>query len=246
MTDEPAYDRLGIAYRNGRIPDPRWSKRIDEAIGSGQTILNVGAGTGSYEPADRYVLAVEPSTVMIAQRSLDAAPCLVAYAESLPIADAQFDLATAFVTLHHWADWRAGVREMKRVARRVAIVHFDPVSHANFWLVRDYFPEIALAWRDVPSVKDVTAAVDATNVREMPVPSDCLDGFLPAFWRRPQAYLDAETRRRMSGLQMLESYVLERGLRDLESDLTSGVWAARHAELTGLDELDIGWRLIEG
>ena len=244
MIEKPAYDRLGLDYCEGRTPDPRWFEQIKETIGTARTIVNVGAGTGSYEPSDRYVLAVEPSQVMIAQRPVGSAPCLVGYGEALPIANGQFDLATAFVTLHHWTDWRAGVREMQRVAGRIAIVHFDPLEHASFWLVRDYFPELVRQWENVPSVDDVANLVRAKSVRTMPVPFDCVDGFLPAFWRRPHAYLDHEIRRRMSGLQLLDEGVLERGLRELRNDLQSGRWMERHAALMDQTELDVGWRLI--
>lgn len=245
MSEQPSYERLGLRYAEGRASDPRWFGRIEETIGTARTIVNVGAGTGSYEPCDRYVLAVEPSKAMIAQRPVGAAPCLVGYAENLPIADRQFDLATAFITLHHWADWRAGVREMQRVARRIAILHFDPTLHASFWLVRDYLPELVRQWEDVPSVSDVAASIGATNVRAMPVPFDCVDGFLAAFWRRPQAYLDDEIRRRISGLQLLDERVLERGLRELTNDLESGAWAQRNAILLDRYDLDVGWRLID-
>ncbi len=246
MIEKPAYDRLGLGYRNGRAPDPRWSLAIGDAIGDAKTIVNIGAGTGSYEPTDRYVLAVEPSTVMIAQRPAGSAPAVVAYAESLPIASGQFDLATAFVTLHHWTDWRTGIREMRRVARRIVIVHFDPATHARFWLVRDYLPELATQWHAVPSIAEIAEAIDATNVRELPIPHDCIDGFLPAFWRRPHAYLDDEKRRSMSGLQLLDARTLERGLRTLRDDLESGAWATRNAAILDRRELDVGWRLIEG
>jgi SAM-dependent methyltransferase len=242
---EAIYERLGVGYAQGRRPDPRWQQAIDAALGSARTVLNVGAGTGSYEPADRYVLAVEPSATMIGQRPAQAAPALLASAESLPIADDQFDVAMALVTLHHWDDWRAGLREMQRVARRVVVLHFDADVHAGFWLARDYLPELAQVWHGLPSPQELAAQLGpAAEIRPLPVPWDCVDGFLPAFWRRPEAYLDPVVRRTMSGLQLLEPDVLARGIDALRRDLDDGTWQRRHRELLDLEELDVGWRLV--
>ena len=242
---EPVYDRIGVNYNRGRRADPRWQAALNDCLGTATTIVNVGAGTGSYEPADRYVLAVEPSGAMIAQRPQGAAPALQAHAENLPIADKQFDVAMALVTLHHWSDWQGGVREMLRVARRVVVLHFDPVVHTDFWLVRDYLPELVDAWVEVPSVQDVAAATGpAAEARVLPVPWDCVDGFLPAYWRRPEAYLDAEVRQTMSGLQLLDPDVLSRGISALQRDLADGTWRTRNKVLLGRDSLDVGWRLI--
>lgn len=165
------YERIGVGYAAGRRPDPRWQAALDAAVGHASTVLNIGAGTGSYEPSDRYVLAVEPSATMIAQRPAAAAPALMASAERLPVADGQFDVATGILTLHHWADWRAGLREARRVATRVVLVHFDPVRHLGFWLARDYLPELADVWRDVPSARAVATELGpAATVRALPVP----------------------------------------------------------------------------
>ncbi len=127
------YDRIGAGYARQRRPDPRWQAAIEAALGQSKTVLNIGAGTGSYEPGDRYVLAVEPSTTMIRQRQAGAPPAIEASAEDLPIADAQFDVAMAIVTIHHWRDWATGLREMLRVADRAVILHFDPILHGEFW-----------------------------------------------------------------------------------------------------------------
>lgn len=241
----PVYDRIGAGYVDQRRADPRWQAAVDAALGQSSTVLNVGAGTGSYEPDDRYVLAVEPSTTMIRQRSSGSAPALEAFAEDLPIADAQFDVAMAIVTIHHWQDWAVGVREMLRVAERAVILHFDPALHGDFWLVRDYLPELTEIWRDVPSVGDVAAKIGAnTVVHDLPVPWDCVDGFLPAYWRRPEAYLDPVVQQSMSGLQLLEPAVLSRGLARLRSDLQDGSWHRQNATLLKADVLDAGWRLI--
>jgi len=239
------YDRIGADYARQRRPDPRWQAAVEAALGQSKTVVNIGAGTGSYEPDDRYVLAVEPSTTMIRQRQAGAPPALQASAEDLPIADAQFDVAMAIVTLHHWRDWAAGLREMQRVADRAVILHFDPVLHGEFWLARDYLPELTEVWRDVPAVDEVAAKIGLnTVVRELLVPWDCVDGFLPAYWRRPEAYLDPVVQQSMSGLQLLEPTVLSRGLAKLRSDLQDGTWQRRNAPLLRADALDVGWRLI--
>ncbi|MDN5893778.1 MAG: class I SAM-dependent methyltransferase, partial [Nocardioides sp.] len=151
---DPVYDVIGVDYARQRRPDPRWQAEIDAVLGRSKTIVNVGAGTGSYEPDDRYVLAVEPSTAMIRQRRAGAPPALQASAEDLPIADAQFDVALALVTIHHWLDWEAGLREMRRVANRLVVLHFDPALHCDFWLVRDYLPELNEIWSAVPTVEE--------------------------------------------------------------------------------------------
>lgn len=214
-------------------------------LGAAATVVNIGAGTGPYEPADRYVLAVEPSGTMIEQRPPGAAPALQAAAEDLPVADRQFDVAMALVTLHHWADWTAGLREMQRVTRRVVVLHFDPVVHGQFWLVRDYLPELTAIWQDVPRPQQVAARLSpGAEVRELPVPWDCLDGFLPAYWRRPQAYLEPDIRQTMSGLQLLAPNVLARGLAALDADLQGNTWQRRNAHLMHEDTLDVGWWLI--
>ncbi len=239
------YDRLGVGYADQRRPDPRWQSAIDAALGRAETVVNVGAGTGSYEPRHGRVLAVEPSATMIGQRGPGAGPAVRGWAEALPIGDARFDVALATVTLHHWQDWRAGLREMRRVARRLVVLHFDPVQHGDFWLARDYLPELAEVWRDVPRTDDVAAAIGPrTVVQQLLVPSDCADGFLPAFWRRPERYLDPAVQRSMSGLQLLDPAVLARGTARLRTDLQDGTWERRHATLLSTDVLDVGWRLL--
>ena len=242
---EAVYDRIGVHYGRGRRPDPRWQGEVDAALGTARTVLNVGAGTGSYEPVDRYVVAVEPSRTMIDQRPAGAAPVLQATAEQLPVADGQFDVAMALVTLHHWRDWAAGLREMQRVADRVVVLHFDPALHDEFWLIRDYLPELTELSVKIPSVGQVAAALGGdVAVGTLPVPWDCADGFLPAFWRRPQAYQDPAVQQSMSGLQLLDPQVLTRGMTQLRVDLEDGTWQRKNNSLLKLNALDVGWRLI--
>jgi hypothetical protein len=239
------YDRLGRGYAGGRQPDPRWQAEIDDVLGSARKIVNVGAGTGSYEPSGREVLAVEPSAVMVAQRPMGAAPAVRAVAEALPIADHEFDVAMGVSTLHHWLDWSAGIKEMLRVAPRVAVLHFDPAVHDDFWLVRDYLPELSDVWRTTPSPTQIAAAIGpGASIRELPVPWDCIDGFLSAYWRRPAAYLEPNVQQCMSGLQVLPPAVLADGIEKLRADLESGSWRTRNSALLDQESFDGGWRLI--
>lgn len=194
------YDAIGSAYPATRRTEPRIAARIWEALGDARTVLNVGAGTGSYEPRDRELTAVEPSAVMRAQRPAGAAPCVAAGAESLPFEDQSFDAAMAVSTVHHWPDPIAGLREMKRVARRVVVFTYDAGntgSPEQFWLTRDYLPEFADLLTGWPSVTDLTRAIGG-RAEPVLIPWDCADGFFEAHWRRPEAYLEDHVRRAVS------------------------------------------------
>jgi SAM-dependent methyltransferase len=240
------YDAIGRTYTATRQTEPRIAARIWAALGDARTVVNVGAGTGSYEPPDREVTAVEPSEVMIAQRPPHAAPAVQASAEELPFADDSFDAAMAVLTLHHWTDWRAGCAELKRVAReRVVVFSWDPTFRGRMWLSAEYFE--ALSWQDVadfPSLPDQAAALDA-DIEVVPIPWDCRDGFFSAFWRRPEAYLDPAVRAGISTMARREAELAD-GLARLRADLDSGEWARRHADLLELEELDVGYRLLIG
>ena len=239
------YDTIGRGYARHRQPDPRIQAAIDDALGPARTVLNVGAGAGSYEPADRRVVAVEPSTGMLQQRPPGAAGAVRAVAERLPFATASVDAALAVLTVHHWAPWRDGVAEMQRVARRrVVILTFDPAQTRAFWLVRDYFPGIAAADDErAPAVDEIARVLDA-EVVTVPVPSDCADGFLGAFWRRPGAYLDPAVRAGISGFSELTHDEREQGLAALRADLESGSWRRRNEPLLAAEALDLGYRLL--
>jgi SAM-dependent methyltransferase len=238
------YDAIGRTYTATRQTEPRIAARIWAALGDARTVVNVGAGTGSYEPPDREVTAVEPSEVMIAQRPPHAAPAVQASAEELPFADDSFDAAMAVLTLHHWTDWRAGCAELKRAARERAVVFsWDPTFRGRMWLSAEYFE--TLSWQDAadfPSLHDQAAALDA-DIEVVPVPWDCRDGFFSAFWRRPEAYLDPAVRAGISTLARREPELAD-GLARLRADLESGAWARRHADLLELEELDLGYRLL--
>jgi SAM-dependent methyltransferase len=242
------YADLGISYAVRRQPDPRVAAQIGAALGDARTVVNVGAGTGSYEPADRSVLAVEPSAVMLSQRPPSAAPAIRAPAECLPLPDQAFDVAMAVLTVHHWTSAAAGLAELRRVASRQVVMTWDPVVFSQFWLVRDYLPEIAERERELACLSVVQAELGAggreVRVQVVPVPGDCSDGFLGAHWRRPQAYLQPEIRAAMSGIALLDQDAVLAGMRRLAEDLASGHWQQRHGELLARDELDLGYRLV--
>jgi SAM-dependent methyltransferase len=241
------YDAIGRTYTATRGTDPRIAARIWDALGDARTVVNVGAGTGSYEPPDRDVTAVEPSAVMIAQRPPGAAPAVQASAEALPFDDASFDAAMAVLTLHHWSDLRAGCAELRRVARdRVVVFSWDPTYVGRMWLGPEYFPRYSREDAEgFPSLAEQAAALGA-EVEVVPIPWDCRDGFFSAFWRRPEAYLDPAVRAGISTLAKRSEDELADGLARLRADLESGAWARRHADLLERDELDLGYRLLVG
>src|SRR5580765_5569950 len=198
MSSEPLYDTIGATYTVTRRTEPRIAAQVWAALGDAETVLNVGAGTGSYEPPDRDVTAVEPSAVMRAQRPAGAARCVAATAESLPFGDQSFDAAMAFATVHHWPDPIAGLREMRRVARRVVVFTCDTTEESwrgRFWLTRDYLPEIAAS--PIGLATELANAIGA-KIEPVLIPWDCTDGFFEAYWRRPEAYLQDDVRRGIS------------------------------------------------
>ncbi|MFC1437435.1 MerR family transcriptional regulator [Streptacidiphilus sp. N1-10] len=240
------YDSIGADYPATRRTEPRIAARVWEALGDARTVLNVGAGTGSYEPTDREVTAVEPSAVMRALRPAGAAPCVAAAAEHLPFADRSFDAAMAFSTVHHWRDPVAGLRELRRVARRVVVFTYDasdPGWLQRFWLTRDYLPEFAGLLTDWPSLADLTRAIGG-RAEPVLVPWDCADGFFEAYWRRPEAYLDEQVRRAVSVWTRVGPEAEQRAVAGLRDDLASGRWAERNRDLVALDAAELGLRLL--
>jgi SAM-dependent methyltransferase len=236
------YDEYGRTYGVTRRADPRWEAAILEALGDARTVLNVGAGTGSYEPSGREVVAVEPSEVMIAQRPAGSAPVVRAHAEDLPFADVEFDVSMAVLSDHHWGDRAEGLRELRRVARRSVVLTYDPSFADAFWFTRDYLP----GFKKLPgmTIDDVAAHLGGALARTVPVPHDCRDGFYPAFWRRPEAYLDERVRAGISIFHRLDDELVDAAIARLRADLASGEWRRRNAELLGLDEIDLGFRLL--
>jgi SAM-dependent methyltransferase len=237
------YDEIGIGYRNYRRPDPRVASAICRALGEADTVVNVGAGTGSYEPTDRSVIAVEPSLAMIRQRRAGSAPVVQACAAHLPFRDAAFAAALAVLTVHHWPDRARGLTELARVAwRRLVIVTWDPAA-SGFWLVDDYFPEIGeIDRRILPSIGELRGVLGDIDVRPLPVPHDCIDGFLGAYWQRPCAYLDAGVRSAMSTFSKISE--VESGLARLRRHLADGTWERRYGHLLRQPEIDLGYRLV--
>jgi len=237
------YDTIGATYTVTRRTEPRIAARVWAALGDARTVLNVGAGTGSYEPPDRGVTAVEPSVVMRAQRPAGAAPCVAATAERLPFEDQSFDAAMAFSTVHHWQDPIAGLREMRRVARRVVVFTIDIGWRNRFWLTRDYLPEVADLLAGRPSLTELAGTIGA-RAEPVLIPWDCADGFFEAYWRRPAAYLDDHVRRGMSVWARIGQSAERRAVRSLRDDLASGQWAERNRDLVSLEEAELGLRLL--
>jgi SAM-dependent methyltransferase len=242
----PAYDRMGIEYSAVRRADPRIERAIWDALGDARSVLNVGAGAGSYEPTDREVIAVEPSLVMIAQRPPDAAPTIQGVAEALPLEDESVDATMGVFTMQHWRDVDRGLAEVRRVTRqRVVFITLDLDVTADVWLPRDYLPEIAEHDRRAfPTLDRLASLLPSSKVETVPVPADCTDGFCIALWSRPEAHLDPRVRRASSIWHQLSEATIERGLTRLRRDLESGEWNRRYGHLREQDELDVGLRLV--
>ncbi|MFN8593156.1 MAG: class I SAM-dependent methyltransferase [Thermomicrobiales bacterium] len=240
------YDTIGGTYARFRRPDPRIAAIVAEALGDADSVVNIGAGTGGYEPSDRVVIAVEPSAVMIRQRPVGAAPCLQGSAAALPLETASVDAAMAVLSAHHWPDLEQGFREMARVARKRAVLLTWVPDADPFWLTEDYFPEIVAHDRTIfPNSVELGAMLERiigpVQMTPVPVPHDCLDGFLCSYWRRPDAYLDAEVRSAMSSFARIDATP---GLTQLGEDLESGRWVDRNGHLLNLDALDVGYRIV--
>jgi SAM-dependent methyltransferase len=250
------YDTIGRTYSSTRRTDPRIEARIAAALDDGITdaggraeemrVVNVGAGAGSYEPADRFVVAADPSVTMLRQRRSDAAPALLARAEALPFADEAFDAALASLTVHHWDDLERGLREMQRVARRQVIFFFEPSLASSLWFVVEYFPEILDlgSERAAPGLDRLAATLAVRHVEPVPVTADCRDGFAGCYWNRPEAYLDPVVQDGISSFAQLDPEVRRAGTEQLRRDLASGVWDDRHGDLRDLAEIDLGYRLL--
>lgn len=242
----PRYDSIGRTYSATRRPDPRIAARIDAALGAAQRVVNVGAGTGNYEPSHRDVIALEPSLTMIRQRPTGAAPGVQGAAEALPFKDQSFDAALCVLTTHHWTDLEAGLQELKRVAGRQVIFYFDVDFTTALWLVDDYFPEIndLETEQRAPGTDRFAQTLAITNVEAVPVPADCQDGFAGAYWNRPEAYLDPVVQEGMSCFAQLDAAIRERGMEQLRRDLESGAWDARHGHLRAEPSHDFGYRIL--
>jgi SAM-dependent methyltransferase len=239
------YDTIGLGYTTFRRADPRIATQIWAAAGeAGGTVVNVGAGTGSYERSDRSIVAVEPSAVMVSQRD-GRTPVVRARAESLPFPDRSFDVALALMTVHHWSDLRLGLAEMRRVARRQIVFTFDPTMHDSLWVFREYVPAAVGLGDDTP-VERILEALGTDRVEVVPTPADCTDGFASAYWRRPEVYLSPSARANISAFARLDQRLVDTGMTRLARDLASGAWQERHADLMERESVDAGLRLVIG
>ena len=245
MTARVDYERHGRTYSQHRRPDPRIAARIHAALGDARTVLNVGAGTGSYEPEDRWVLAVEPSATMRAQRPAGAAPAIDACAEALPFDDSTFDAAMACVTIHHWDPAEAGLAELRRVAGGPVVVFTFELDSLPAWQ-HEYLREgLVIEQPRFPAIDDVAAALGGhTRVERIPTPGDCQDGFFEAFWRRPEALLDPAVRGAQSMWALLEPSVEQRMVDRLSDALDTGAWDAEHGHLREQESFDGALRLV--
>ncbi len=246
--ESPRYDEIGRGYARMRREEPRFREQIHAALGDARTVVNVGAGAGSYEPRDRYVIAIEPSDVMAAQRPAELSPAIRANAGQLPLRDESVDAAMAVLTLHHWDhDQERGLREMRRVARdAVVIVTFDPQISGEMWLMADYLPEVAqMDHRIFPSPAGIAGWLGGrTIVEAMPIPRDTPDWMLGSFWAHPERVLDQHARNATSGFARMSPAVIDRVVTALKRDLQSGDWDQRHGGLRQLESCDVGLRLL--
>jgi SAM-dependent methyltransferase len=236
------YERLGQTYHQGRRPDARIADQLAAAIGAPQTVINVGAGTGSYEPTGCHVVAVEPAAAMRARRPPTAAPCIAASAEALPFDDTSIDVAMGVYTDFHWSDRARGVAEMIRVARHsVVLLTVDSETADSYWLIRDYFPE----GRELfAPLNDLLAPLPGATARPVMIPEDCQDGFVQAFWKRPHALLDPDVRSSMALFGRMPSDEVDRRIGRLRSDLEDGTWSERNRALLDAPSADLAHRLV--
>jgi SAM-dependent methyltransferase len=237
------YDAIGKGYALQRSADPRIAAQIQAALGNASSLVNIGAGAGSYEPSDCMVIAVEPSQAMLEQRREHHAHLVRGISSPLPLRSNSVDAALAVLTVHHWPNRLAGLCEMRRVSRGpVVALTWDPAA-ADFWLA-DYFPRLIEIDRKIfPGKHEFEAAWGELNWQNVPVPADCQDGFLAAYWARPQLYLNAAIRAAMSSFGKLARPEIDAGLSALAEALRSGAWQARHQSLLSLPELDTGYRI---
>jgi SAM-dependent methyltransferase len=242
------YDTIGHGYTQTRREDPRYRTLIHTALADARSVVNVGAGTGAYEPSDRHVIAIEPSDVMAAQRSPDLVPAIRASAGDIPLRNRSVDAAMAILSVHHWnGEQERGVRELRRVAREaVVILTYDATVSAAMWLMADYLPEVAaLDLRIFPSPAQLAEWLGGdVRIETVPIPRDTTDWMLGSFWAHPERVLDANARAATSGFARMPTHVVERVVCEVSRDLASGLWDDRYGHLRKLDSLDVGLRLV--
>jgi SAM-dependent methyltransferase len=245
VTTRVDYEWHGRTYAQHRRPDPRIAERVHRALGGARTVLNVGAGAGSYEPSDRWVLAVEPSATMRAQRPAGAAPAIDARAEALPFDDGAVDAAMACVTIHHWEPPEAGLAELRRVARGPVVVFTFELDALPAWQHEYLHEGLVIERPRFPAIADIQAALGGrTRVERIPTPGDCTDGFFEAFWRRPEGLLDPAVRSAQSMWALLDQQQEQRIVERLAAALDSGAWDAEHGHLREQEQFDGALRLV--
>jgi SAM-dependent methyltransferase len=242
------YDEIGLGYSRTRRADPRLAAVIERGLGAARTVVNVGAGAGSYEPTDRHVIAVEPSAVMAGQRPDHLPPAIRASAGRLPLGDGSVDAAMAVLSVHHWdEETQDGVRELRRVARGpVVIVTFDVEVGRQMWLAADYLPEVVETdRRTFPTLAQLAEWLGGrTRVEPWPIPRDCSDWTFGSLWAHPERALDDRITAATSGFARLDPAIRDRVREALSADLADGTWDARHGDLRSLDEYDAGLRVL--
>jgi SAM-dependent methyltransferase len=239
------YDERGVGYVKHRRADPRIAARIHAALGDARTVVNVGAGAGSYEPTDRCVVAVEPNATMRGQRGARSAPCIAAHAERLPFDTDSLDAAMACVTIHHWPRREQGLAELRRVARGPVVVFTFDLRDLPAWQRELFHEAVALEEPRFGTPDAVAEALGGrTRIETIPTPADCTDGFFEAFWNRPEALLDDEIRASQSVWGLLAPGVEEAIVERLRTALVSGEWDRRHGHLRELDTFTGALRLI--
>ncbi|NOX39172.1 MAG: class I SAM-dependent methyltransferase [Alphaproteobacteria bacterium] len=236
------YDTIGLNYASGRRTDPRIAKEIHAHLGRAKTVLNVGAGSGSYEPTHLKITAVEPSLELIRQRPASDVIVVQAHAEDLPFQGNTFDVALAILIVHHWSNAQKGLSEMRRVTRgKIIIFTFDPLA-TDFWL-SDYLPELGtLDQKQMLSIADFETVLGPVDRINVPIPHDCIDGLLCAYWCRPAAYLEPDVRRSMSSFSKISN--VTEGLQRLEDDIQTGEWARKYSRFLDQDSYDFGYHLV--
>jgi len=237
------YDEIGLNYSIGRKSDAYIAAQINSELQGSDSILNIGAGSGSYEPKSVNLTAVEPSNAMIRQRIPGSHPVCKAKAEYLPFADKSFSHTMTILSMHHWSDRKQALTEISRVTeKRFIAVSWDPGDNL-FWLTRDYFPEIYEIDRQIfPQIDEFYESFEKVTVKTLPIPADCRDGFMAAYWRKPHAYLDKQVREGISTFHKISN--IDDGLYKLEKDLKSGIWQQKYADLLKLKFIDVGYKII--
>ena len=236
------YDALAVDYQAYRIPDQRISEKINAQLENAGSVLNVGAGTGSYEPTHCRVVALEPSQEMISKRSTGKANAILGSAENIPFQDDEFDIVMGILTIHHWLNISRGLAEMKRVAKEKIVLLTWIDDSPRFWL-QDYFSEIRDIDRQIfPTLTELEGYLGNIKVEIVEIPENCTDGFMCAYWKRPAAYLDHRVRDAISTFSRMKNF--ESGLAKLKIDLESGEWRSRYGKSLEANSLDLGYRLV--